>query len=527
VRIIVEMLGRSAELWPARWTALRGPTSQLHHSQRENITGKTLANHLANFRAAIAWFAREAQLPKRGVRLDDEWESLRTSITSYRARAILSGFMRHCSAKGVSPVAVSETDLHAFMAYRAASTNLKSGDAARRRIARTWNACMDRIGGSSMPRLAIPPVKSNNAPSFEEFPPGLQRDIQSLLAGLAKTRKGPNGQRRPPCSRSTVHVRRAKLIALIRKAVSLGTPLESLSSLADLLAPQLVERCLDAYWQESGPIPSVYTMDLAALLVFIARQTNCIDADAISCLQDMRFKLERHRSPGLTEKNRALVRLILSPGIWSKVRGQPEKLMQQARELRSTSPVKAAVLAQMAVAIAILIVAPVRLANLGAIRLETNLLRPAGPHLPYFLVFPDHDVKNRVRLEFPLDQELSALIDEYVHNDLHLLRRGSNDLFLFPGFCRGHKGTGTLSAQLTKCILRATGLRVTVHQFRHVAAAIILHARPGDYEFARRLLGHRNIKTTINFYTGLETAQASRIFAGMVRNHLQFNPLGV
>jgi len=46
---------------------------------------------------------------------------------------------------------------------------------------------------------------------------------------------------------------------------------------------------------------------------------------------------------------------------------------------------------------------------------------------------------------------------------------------------------------------------MTVHQFRHACAAIYLKHRPGEYEVVRRLLGHRNIQTTINFYCGLET----------------------
>jgi integrase len=50
----------------------------------------------------------------------------------------------------------------------------------------------------------------------------------------------------------------------------------------------------------------------------------------------------------------------------------------------------------------------------------------------------------------------------------------------------------------------ATGLLMTVHQFRHAAGAIILKRRPGEYELVRRLLGHRNVQTTINAYVGLE-----------------------
>ena len=100
------------------------------------------------------------------------------------------------------------------------------------------------------------------------------------------------------------------------------------------------------------------------------------------------------------------------------------------------------------------------------------------------------------------------LIDDYIDNHLHVLLRGSDEPWLFPGMHGGHKDLATLSSQITKRIQTATGLRVTVHQFRHAAAALILRAKPGNYEYVRRILGHRNLQTTINFYVGLETAQA-------------------
>jgi hypothetical protein len=36
----------------------------------------------------------------------------------------------------------------------------------------------------------------------------------------------------------------------------------------------------------------------------------------------------------------------------------------------------------------------------------------------------------------------------------------------------------------------------------------------------RRVLGHKNLQTTIRFYVGLETAQASERFGDIVRAHL-------
>src|ERR1700694_3638591 len=107
---------------------------------------------------------------------------------------------------------------------------------------------------------------------------------------------------------------------------------------------------------------------------------------------------------------------------------------------RDPKALRAAVTAQLAVAIAILAFAPVRLANLTAIRLGTNLIKPDGPDSNYWLVFPDYDVKNRVRLDYPLEQYLTQLIDEYVHDFRPTLVRGSNEPWLFPGQRGGAKG---------------------------------------------------------------------------------------
>src|SRR5258705_199237 len=89
--------------------------------------------------------------------------------------------------------------------------------------------------------------------------------------------------------------------------------------------------------------------------------------------------------------------------------------MRQARADQAHAPVKAAVTAQLAVAIAILSFAPVRLTNLVSIELDKNLIKPGGPNSPFWLVFPHYDVKNRVNLEFTFDEDLSGLIDEYIH----------------------------------------------------------------------------------------------------------------
>jgi hypothetical protein len=45
---------------------------------------------------------------------------------------------------------------------------------------------------------------------------------------------------------------------------------------------------------------------------------------------------------------------------------------------------------------------------------------------------------------------------------------------------------------------------------------IFLEAHPGCYEDVRRLLGHKSLQTTINFYAGLEGAAAVKRYHNVI-----------
>jgi integrase len=309
----------------------------------------------------------------------------------------------------------------------------------------------------------------------------------------------------------------------VNVSVRLGVPIESLTSLAALLHPDVIEPVIDAYWRKNGDEPKTSTIDLGWKALRIARETSCLDQAALERLDDIRVTLEHHRRAGLTPKNLHLVRQVLTEGVWNSVVSLPNVLMKQARADYDHAPIKAGITAQLAVAIAILTFAPIRLSNLVGIELDKNLIKPGGLNKPYWLVFPHYDVKNRVDLNFQFDQPLTDLIDEYVHEYRPALLRGSNSSWLFPGEGGGPKTAITFSGLITKRIVKAVGARITVHQFRHAAAAIYLKHRPGDYETVRRLLGHRSIETTINFYCGLQTTQATEQFGKLIRQQIKFD----
>src|SRR6266481_1067362 len=277
LRQIAKWLDRPVEGTPARWTAIRLQVGQLHHA-RLGVTAKTVANHKSNAAAALRWFGKEYNLPSRGVALSAEWAVLRDGIGDRGRRARLYGLMRYCSGRTLKPASVDDAVVADYLRYRAETSSLASNSMACRSIARAWNASADENPDWPAQRLTEPPLKANEGPVWEEFPEGLRRDIDKHLAGLAKPRKGANGKRSRPCSPRTITTRRAELVAVARMAVRIGTPIETLTSLAALLDPDVVGPVLDSYWNKNGAEPNVYTIDLGWKLLSLAKQISLDEA---------------------------------------------------------------------------------------------------------------------------------------------------------------------------------------------------------------------------------------------------------
>ena len=167
--------------------------------------------------------------------------------------------------------------------------------------------------------------------------------------------------------------------------------------------------------------------------------------------------------------------------------------------------------AQTAVAIEILLMAPIRISNLTGLRLGQHVLLNPADDQQVTLVVSEEETKNGVSLEFPLPPESGRLIRCYIERFLPRLGPHGTD-YLFPGRAKGAKQTQALSRQVTHAIRRATGHTVNPHLMRHLGAKLYLDANPGGYEAMRRVLAHKSIDTTTNFYVGFETAAAAKHF---------------
>jgi hypothetical protein len=383
--IVAKALDRPLEVIPAGYSAVRADLINLREVP-PGLTAKTLQNHKSNAKSALPYIARAKGVPEHGAPLIEKWEALKAKIKGSLVRDRLSSLMRFCSANGIGPGEVTESVVEHLIDYH--SRCGKPADTAFRRVmARAWNANVGMILDWPDVKLVEPPVKSTVEIAWSDFPEGLRRDVDSYLEGLTKVRRNRKNQRVRPLKPVTLRTRRAELQGAARMAVKVGVPIENLNSLADLVAPEVAEQVLEAYCKKNGERPKLYTIGLAGRFLSIARETKCLNEADCERLNEMREVLDEERPEGFTDKNATLIRQVLAPDVWDRVINLPFWLMTETRRRRARAPVQSAVMAQIAVAIAILTIVPVRIKNLTEIRLGLNLNKPGGPGSDYWLDF--------------------------------------------------------------------------------------------------------------------------------------------
>ncbi len=524
VRFMVKALGLPATALPARWTGLRHRVADLN-AVMMGCEHKTLQNHRANLIAVLKWFKGEGHGVARGVVKTPAWQALwdRLPSRNHYGRARLSGLMRYCSAQGVEPCEVSDAVLERYMVYRGEHTRQAANDQARRLVAKAWN---DAAGAcpQDWPPIVLfepPPGKAVDTVPWEAFPQGLRDGIEAYLARLTKARTTGKGRRIKANKASSIMTRRQELQAMARKAVEAGIAIEELTSLQALLEPARVERILNAYWPDQNEAPKVFVIDLGWKILSMAREIGGFTEEQIAELTEFAEVLDEHRSLDLSEKNKAFIRMLLGSDVWGRVVSLPQALLKEAEAASRHAGKKGALLAQTAVAIAILSVAPIRRGNLVSLVLGKTLIQPDGPGTAYWITIPNYDVKNRVALEYPLPDAVSQVIDTYLdHYRDRFIESGHTSAALFPGEVGPFKNKKVFAEQVCDTIRTKVELSMTLHQFRHAAGAMFLEAYPGEYETVRQFLGHKNVQTTVRFYTGLNTLQATRRFGDLVAKHL-------
>ncbi len=206
-----------------------------------------------------------------------------------------------------------------------------------------------------------------------------------------------DGFSRPYGPRSVEELRGA-LARFYTVAVTHHQPKTAITSLADLVAVDVVRSILQFYLDKFGVEDTKAAGRAAHFLYVVAKYWVKAPEDHLKILAKHRRTLKQSARE-MTEKNRAMLRRFTDEDRVENLLTQGEQALAAFNRLRH--PLRRDALAlEVALAIEILIAAPVRVQNLASISLSRHLVSSSEGIT--HLIFPACEVKNAVDLEFGL-----------------------------------------------------------------------------------------------------------------------------
>ena len=531
IRSLAKLLRMSPLQLPADGRKLRERLKDVHPS-----AVKMSPERFANIKAGVEHgLAKALNSDSRSVTgrcsrsaFTPEWQLARDACPTKWIQMKLAAFSRSCSHRGIAPMAVTTSTLETFIDEVDRTSLDLSPVKLRRVISWNWNKCVDEVATWPRLKLDMVPARVPWTLPWSAFTPEFRRDVDKCLARLAGMdlpeedeldedkdeldEDGPDKPLRP----GTLKWRRFQLRMAASALVATGVAVTEIKNIADVVKPgpyrQVIKNLKARY---GGKTAHLY--GLATALKTIAKY-HCKVTEAELKVLSRICKRNLVRQRGMTLKNRNRLRPFTDPATRDELLLLPQKVMREASK-KAKPDRKAALAAQMAVALEIECMAPLRAANLAMLEIGRHLVFVGNGRDEHAVItLPEEEVKNEIALEYPLSSESTRLIKRYIDKFLPLLGQPGGT-HLFPSPRGGAKKPNTLSLQVAAVVQKATGHRIHLHLLRHFAAMVYLQKHPGAYAAVQRLLGHATASAAINAYVGLETAAAARRYDEIVLGH--------
>jgi site-specific recombinase XerD len=295
------------------------------------------------------------------------------------------------------------------------------------------------------------------------------------------------------------------LLEFASAAVRGGADPSSLQSSANLLQIEVVKTAFGFLLARHKNVLTKQIGKIASEVSALARCWVKVDSGHYKQIEAIRHRLTL-KNNGMAPSTRMRLQQFATEAAVRSVLGVPQKVLLDVRRKRLGS-FEAALKVQTAVAIEILVVAPMRASDLANLRLNQHLVAAPGGKIRLKLAPGGRTNKKRPGLVF--GDTTSSLIKHYCKKHRPRLCRDQTTA-LFPGRGSKPKSVQLISMQVSSCILAMTGLTMTLQLFRHFAAEHFLAANPDDFATMRYVLGHDSLDFTQKYYANLGTASIYR-----------------
>ena len=430
------------------------------------------------------------------------WKTLLAQTPRPEQRYKLTRLAGWCSSRGLGPGQVSDAVMDAFLRHLCTSSLSAEPQRVHRDSAVTWNDCRALPGWPEC-LLTVPDNRRNFAVPLSDFPTSLGVAIEAWLDRLAgKNPDDPYPIR--PLRPASIVTRRKQIHLFVSALVLSGENPAGLTSLADLVRPDRFAKALNHFWEKAGQTPSHHGAQIAGAMMAIARHGVDVPTAQLQKLKAYSRKITP-QATGMTQRNRDRLRPLTDVAAQSSFCNLAEVIVSEVRRV-GTPTCRLALQIECALMHEFLLMIPIRINNLARLRFGINLIR--GINGDIRLVLSEAETKNRTSLDVRLPRSLADLLVLFETKYRPLLN-GADSQWLFPGAKPDQpKSQQTLRSRLQTCLRKRCGLVFHPHLYRHAAAYFMLQANPGSHAQVQRVLGHKSLATTLNFYSGAETDHA-------------------
>jgi integrase len=497
---------------PLDLPAIRSTLDEIVPAQAK-VSRKRWANLRSDLAAAIEASGLRPMVRTANVELDESWARL-LAPTDQRIRNALSRFGRWATLRRIAPESVDDGTIDRFITELDAATLVRNLRGLDRIVTMAWNALVRLREGAGLRAVAVPP--SRFVPTripWQQLPASFQDDVERYLTWASVPDPLEEGARARALAARSLRLQGSHVHSAASAAAAAGIPVAQITYLASLVEPETFRAVLRHLWQRDGGKLTAYTHGVAVTLIAIASEWVKASPDVIATLKALRSKLGTLPS-GLTEKNKALLRKFDDPRLVTALVQLPDKLWRAARQRLTTSRWPFIDL-QNALAIDLLLHFGLRMQNLCCLRFDQHLHWPQGRRKPALLTFRGDETKNDVSMGREIPMVLAERLQVY-RNEIAPAVIGKRPDAVFVTFKGKPRTQAAIKVAIEKTVLRHLGVKVTPHQYRHLYAQITLDANPGAHALVQEGLAHKHLKTTINFYAGINARRAGRAHADLL-----------
>lgn len=442
------------------------------------------------------------------------WEALESQLPERRLKIGLSRLLRFFSRTQVTPEAV---DLAAFEAFRlelsTRSLHPKS-KAAYRQAIQHWNEAASVMPIWPQLRVAQPADPRRYSFEWGEFPASFLAEVDAFLAAKQGSDPLAGDDYSRPVRGQTTKSRRKMFRQFASALVHSGqVAMEDITDFSVLTDLENVRAAL-RYLRDRREVPKITEGDLNSvwLLRTVARYW-LKDEHVTQALRKLIASLSDHRGTrrqlGMTDRNRELLRQFDNPANFDALVALPHQILRRhGRNARPRN--RDSVRVMYALQIGLLTFVPIRSKNLVELKLGVNLIdQGRGPNRRVRIYLPASTTKTERDYEAPVPAYLWPLLDAWLNCHRSQICPFES-AYLFPSPSGTLRSRDGLASKLIRFVKRETGLNMTLHSFRHLAAKRYLEHNPDGIEVVRQLLGHTSTRVTLRAYAELQTDPAFR-----------------